>query len=169
MFKPDQPFPRARAEMGNIGVGVDNCFLKGDPMVDENKDWQGAQGSPEGFGTATAGGGSFSETGAGADASRNAVDELLDATKELRESLVKLFGAGRSAAAETVGKMRNGSGQAYGKGKERVDALYHQGKDRVDAMYRDGIDYVKEEPGKSLLIAATAGLAIGFLLRRSWR
>ena len=94
----------------------------------------------------------FEGTGQGTG---NAMDELLRATRELRDNLSRLFGASREVAAEKLGQVRDKGHDWIGRGRDRAHRV-------VDGTQ----EYVREEPMKALLVAAGAGLLIGWLITR---
>lgn len=85
----------------------------------------------------------------------SAINELLDVTRELRDNLARLFGAGKNVATESMERVRG-----------RASDLMQRGRDRAKTVASDTADYVKEEPVKTLLIAAAAGVVIGWFLNR---
>lgn len=85
----------------------------------------------------------------------SAMDELLTVTRDLRDNLSRLLGASKSLAGEKLHGLRDGTSDLLGRGRERVTRV---------AENAGG--YVREEPMKALVIAAGAGLLIGYLLKR---
>lgn len=61
----------------------------------------------------------------------------------------------KDAATQVVGQVRDRAADYFAKGKEKA-------KD----MQGGTEEYIRENPVKSILIAAGAGLLVGFLLRR---
>ncbi len=56
--------------------------------------------------------------------------------------------------------------QVVGTVRERAGAYYQQGKEKAGELTEKTQDYVREQPIKSVLIAAGVGLLLGILLRR---
>lgn len=70
------------------------------------------------------------------------------------------------AIKASMGDIKDSAGEIVGAERERLRGVYERGKERVrDA--RSGLEgYVREQPVKSLLIAAGAGALVGYLLGR---
>jgi ElaB/YqjD/DUF883 family membrane-anchored ribosome-binding protein len=98
----------------------------------------------------------FQGEGADAGAAGTAMDELLAVARELRDNLSRLFGATRGVAGEGIQRARE-------KGSDWI----HRGRDRASQVVEGTNEYVREEPMKALLIAAGAGLLLGYLIKRS--
>lgn len=94
-------------------------------------------------------------------------------------------GQGGSQGTQGVGQtLRDAGSQISGQAKEQLDHLktqateyYEQGRERMQEYYDQGRDkamefeqnleaYVREQPVKSLLIAAGVGCLLGILWRR---
>ena len=84
-----------------------------------------------------------------------AMDELVRATRELKDNLSRLFGASRGVASEKLHQVRDKGSDWLGRGRDRA----HQVADGTS-------EYVREEPMKALLVAAGAGLLLGWLISR---
>jgi ElaB/YqjD/DUF883 family membrane-anchored ribosome-binding protein len=85
----------------------------------------------------------------------SAMDELIEVTRELRENLSRLIGAGRNLAGEQFGRV-----------KETAGDLLQRGRERASSAATGTTDYVKEEPLKSILVAAAVGVVLGYLVKR---
>lgn len=105
-----------------------------------------------------------------ADTVERAKDYLAEARTSLevaREKMGELYGRSREVAEE-----------AYEKAKvqfEKVSAEVKKGYTKVKARIQevdvkevrdDVVDYVRRNPGKSLMIALAAGFVVGYLVRR---
>ncbi len=88
-------------------------------------------------------------------ASGSAMDDLLSVTRDLRDNLSRLVGASKSLAGEKLHGLRDGTSDLLGRGR-----------DRVSHLAENAGGYVRDEPVKALVIAAGAGLLIGYLLKR---
>ena len=94
-------------------------------------------------------------------------------------------GGGNQGGQQGVGQtLRDAGSQISGQAKEQIDHLktqateyYEQGRERMQEYYDQGRDkamefeqnleaYVREQPVKSLLIAAGVGCLLGILWRR---
>ena len=84
----------------------------------------------------------------------------------------------RSAAKEQVEHLRENAGEYYEQGRQMAGEYYDQGRQMAGEYYDQGRqkamewseeveNYVREQPMKSVLIAAGVGLVLGFLWRRS--
>jgi ElaB/YqjD/DUF883 family membrane-anchored ribosome-binding protein len=93
------------------------------------------------------------------DKTKEAVDSGLDSAREAfdeaTENLDGRYRKARRAAAEKYQETVEGVRRGYT--KVRAD---------VDKLSADVTDYVRENPGKSLLMAAGLGFVIGLLVRR---
>ncbi len=93
--------------------------------------------------------------GGESSASSSAMDDLLSVTRDLRDNLSRLVGASKSLAGEKLHGLRDGTSDLLGRGR-----------DRVTHLAENAGGYVREEPLKALIVAAGAGLLIGYLLKR---
>lgn len=84
-----------------------------------------------------------------------AMDELVQVTRELKENLSRLVGAGRNLAGEQFGRVRDSASD-----------LLQRSKDKASSVASSTTDYVKEEPLKSILVAAAVGVVLGYLVKR---
>jgi ElaB/YqjD/DUF883 family membrane-anchored ribosome-binding protein len=94
----------------------------------------------------------------GSNSRRNpdtAVDELKEAAVELGGNMRDLGGHLRDAAKEQVDTLR-----------ERAHDYVEQGRKKAMGWEKELESYVEERPLKALLIAAGAGILIGYLWRR---
>lgn len=99
------------------------------------------------------------------------------AREYLAEARAALEGA-REKMGELYGRSREVAEEAYDKAKENLEKLtveVKKGYSKVKAKVQevdvkevrdDVVDYVKRNPGKSVLIALGVGFAIGYLVRR---
>lgn len=76
-------------------------------------------------------------------------------TSSAADSLRMSYAHARDAAKEVVGQVRDRATSYYGTGKDKA----HDAQLKVE-------EFVREQPLKSVLIAAGVGLALGVLLRR---
>lgn len=129
-----------------------------DDMRNDNRDMGAADdvGGASASGTATAGaaGGTGEELYHEQD--KGAFDELVAVARDLRDDFARLFGASKNLAAQQAGRIK---GSAKG--------VYANGRERASALASDAGEYVQGHPVQSLLIAAGAGILVGFLLRRT--
>ena len=89
-------------------------------------------------------------------ANRSASDRLVKQARKLTEDLQELRGIAGDAAQEKVGQLRDNASDGYEEGREKV----HQVKRTFE-------QFIREQPLKSILIAAGVGLVLGrFWMRR---
>lgn len=62
---------------------------------------------------------------------------------------------------------RDAAGQAYGQVRDQAGEYYEQGKQKITEYQGELESYIREQPVKSLLIAAGVGLVLGILWKRS--
>jgi ElaB/YqjD/DUF883 family membrane-anchored ribosome-binding protein len=104
------------------------------------------------------------------DKTKHVVDDGLDHARDKFEDVVdELDGRYRKAAsgvkrsAERVGEVAR---EKYQVAAEGVREGYVKVRKDLDRLGGDVSEYVRENPGKSLLMAAGVGFVIGLLLRR---
>jgi ElaB/YqjD/DUF883 family membrane-anchored ribosome-binding protein len=101
---------------------------------------------------------SQSKTGQGGttgEGSGGGAEQLRDMASQVGENIRDLGGQVRDVAAEKYGQLRDQASDYYEQGRQRA-MEWEQGLEQ----------YVQEQPIKSLLIAAGAGLLLGLLWRR---
>jgi ElaB/YqjD/DUF883 family membrane-anchored ribosome-binding protein len=106
-----------------------------------------------------------------AEAVGAAVDEKVGEARERLSEVARGAGERYQKVAE---EMRREAERATQAAREKVDAAvagvkHHYGKvsKKVGSMSEDVADYVRDNPGKSLLMAAGVGFLVGLLFRRS--
>lgn len=105
-----------------------------------------------------------------AEAYEKAKDYLVDARSALdtaREKMGELYGRAREMAEEMYEKVKSQYDRlateikkAYAKIKAKVQEI------DVKEMRDDAVDYIRRNPGKSILIALAVGFAVGYMVRR---
>jgi|ERR1700683_5262526 ElaB/YqjD/DUF883 family membrane-anchored ribosome-binding protein len=84
------------------------------------------------------------------------------ATDDLKEKATQV---GRDLR-DTVGAVRDVASEQYENVKQRASDYVKHGRERVEE-WEEGLEgYIKDNPMRSLLIAAGAGLLLGLLWRR---
>lgn len=87
---------------------------------------------------------------------RPAMDRIGTQAKEMRKDFQELGGTAVEALQEKFGELR-----------ETASEYYEQGKDKFGEVERSIENFIKEQPLKSLLIAAGAGWLLGrYCMRR---
>jgi ElaB/YqjD/DUF883 family membrane-anchored ribosome-binding protein len=106
-----------------------------------------------------------------AEAVGAAVDEKVGEARERLSEVARGAGERYQKVAE---EMRREAERATQAAREKVDAAvsgvkqqYAKVSKRVGSVSEDVADYVRDNPGKSLLIAAGVGFLVGLLFRRS--
>lgn len=111
----------------------------------------------------------------GAEAGRKVGEQLdkarekfTDAAGEVEEK-VKDLGQGASRTSEQVRMSAEKAGVAaketYGVAKDKVRYGYEKARKDMDHLVEDVNEYVRDNPSKSILIAAGAGFVLGLLMR----
>src|SRR5664280_2692829 len=112
------------------------------------------------------------------DQLEGAVHDVLEGAKESIAQAEGSMEKAKEALGEGYGKLRSRSAEAYDKAKEQFDKLaaeIKKGYAKVKAKVQeidvkevrdDVVDYVRRNPGKSILIALGVGFAVGYLVRR---
>lgn len=72
----------------------------------------------------------------------------------------------RRTTPESLGAIKEALGDVAVNERERVQGAWTRGKERVVAAEHKFEGYVRENPIQSVLIAAGAGVALGWLLSR---
>jgi ElaB/YqjD/DUF883 family membrane-anchored ribosome-binding protein len=85
----------------------------------------------------------------------SAMDELVQITRELKDNLSRLVGAGRNLAGEQFGRVRDSASD-----------LLQRSRERASSAASSTTDYIKEEPLKSILVAAAVGVVLGYIVKR---
>ena len=100
----------------------------------------------------------------GVEKARSAVSHGVDAARERMKD---------SPLSERVKKASARAGEAaqggYGAAKEKLGHGYERARKDLDQLVGDVNVYVRDNPGRAVLIAAAAGFVLGFLLRRDRR
>ncbi len=100
----------------------------------------------------------------GVEKARSAVSHRVDAARErMRDS--KLSDRVKKASGRAGEAAREG----YGVAREKLGTGYERARKDVDQLVGDVNVYVRDNPGRSVLIAASVGFVLGFLLRRDRR
>jgi ElaB/YqjD/DUF883 family membrane-anchored ribosome-binding protein len=94
----------------------------------------------------------------GLQAAREHLDNVKDQVGERLDDL-------RDAAKRTGSKVRQSAREQYEARSEQIRAGYQKAQENVGEWSDDLTDYVRENPGRSLLIAAGVGFAVGLLVR----
>lgn len=100
----------------------------------------------------------------GVEKARSAVSHGVDAARERMRD---------SPLSERVKKASARAGEAakggYGAAREKLGHGYERARKDLDQLVGDANVYVRDNPGRAVLIAAAAGFVLGFLLRRDRR
>jgi len=107
-------------------------------------------------------------------AERKVADVIEDKVGEARERLSDAARGAGERYQKVAEEMRREAERATQAAREKVDSAvkgiragYGKVSKNVGSFTEDAADYVRDNPGKSLLIAAGVGFLIGLLFRRS--
>ena len=106
-------------------------------------------------------------------AERKAADAIEDKVGEARERLSEVARGAGERYQKVAEEMRREAERATQAAREKVDSAvkgiragYGKVSKNVGSVTEDVADYVRDNPGRSLLIAAGVGFLIGLLFRR---
>ncbi len=100
----------------------------------------------------------------GVEKARSAVSHGVDAARErMRDSRLSARVKKASSRAGEAAK------EGYGVAREKLGHGYERARKDLDQLVGDVNVYVRDNPGRAVLIAAAAGFVLGFLLRRDRR
>lgn len=99
-------------------------------------------------------------------AKSSSTDQLKEDLSQIGESARAIPGHAKGAAAEQYGNIRDQATQMYGQAKDVAGEYLQQGKDKLGEYESTLENYVREQPIKSLLIAAGVGVVIGAIWKR---
>ena len=100
----------------------------------------------------------------GVEKARSAVSHRVDAARDrMRDSKLSERVKGASSRAGEVAR------EGLGAAKEKLGHGYERARKDMDQLVGDVNVYVRDNPGRSVLIAAGVGFVLGFLLRRDRR
>ena len=86
--------------------------------------------------------------------------------RQLKDSAVQKTQQFREAAGEKAQHFKEAAGEKAQHFKEVAGEQWHETRVRAQAVYSDTEEYVRQHPGKSILIAAGAGFLLGLIVRR---
>ncbi len=95
------------------------------------------------------------EAGQGGSQQEGSTQQLRDAAGQIGENIRHFGEQARGAAQETYDRYRQQAGD-----------YYEQARGRATELQGDLEQYVREQPVKSIMIAAGVGLVLGMLLKR---
>ena len=104
-----------------------------------------------------------------AEATGKAVQERLQTAREkfseVADSLGKGAGSASSKVKEKAGQVSTAAREGYSVAAERARQGYDKARKDLDHLTQDVNEYVRDNPGKSVLIAAGVGFLIGLIFR----
>jgi ElaB/YqjD/DUF883 family membrane-anchored ribosome-binding protein len=100
-------------------------------------------------------------------AQKGTVDQLKEKASEVGQNLREMGQQARQAANEQIGQLRDTAADYYQQGREKAAEYYQQGREKAVEFEQNLEGYIREQPVKSVLIAAGVGLLLGILWRRS--
>ncbi len=104
-----------------------------------------------------------------AEATGKAVQERLQTAREkfseVADSLGKGAGTASTKVKEKAGQVSTAARERYGVAAERAKQGYDKARKDLDHLTQDVNEYVRDNPGKAVLIAAGIGFLIGLIFR----
>ena len=100
-------------------------------------------------------------------AQKGTVDQLKEKAQEVGQGLRDIGQQAKQAASEQIGQIRDTASEYYQQGREKAAEYYEQGREKAMELEQNLEGYIREQPVKSVLIAAGIGLLLGMLWRRS--
>lgn len=96
-----------------------------------------------------------------------------EGVKKARGKLDELAGVAREGAEKTGRQIKEGASKARDAARQGVDSAkenlrvgYDKARKDLDGLSEDVNEYVRQNPGRSVLIAAGLGFVLGLLLQR---
>jgi len=100
------------------------------------------------------------------DRAKEAVAEGVDAARERFDDVADDFDRRYKKAAREARKVSAAAREKYDAAVDTLRTGYAKARRDINRLSNDATDYVRENPGKSLLIAAGVGFLIGLAVRR---
>jgi ElaB/YqjD/DUF883 family membrane-anchored ribosome-binding protein len=104
-----------------------------------------------------------------AEATGKAVQERLQTARERFSEVADNLGKGAGSAStrvkERAGQVSTAARERYGVAAERAKLGYDKARKDLDHLTQDVNEYVRDNPGKAVLIAAGVGFLIGLIFR----
>lgn len=95
------------------------------------------------------------------------VDQIKEKASQVAQNLRDTGSQLRDKAQEQMNNLKDSAGEYYQQGRDMASQYYEQGREMATEWEQNLENYVREQPIKSLLIAAGVGCVIGFLWRKS--
>ena len=92
-----------------------------------------------------------------------AMGQIKDKAQEAKEKLREVG----SNASQQFNQIKDSANEYYQQGRDKAQEYYEQGRQKAMELEQNLEDYVREQPIKSVMIAAGIGLLLGILWRRS--
>ena len=104
-----------------------------------------------------------------AEATGKAVQERLQTAREKFSEVADNLGKGAGSAStkvkEKADQVSSAARESYGVAAERAKQGYDKARKDLDHLTQDVNEYVRDNPGKAVLIAAGVGFLIGLIFR----
>ena len=104
-----------------------------------------------------------------AEATGKAVQERLQTAREkfteVADNLGKGAGSASTKVKEKAGQVSTAARERYGVAAERARQGYDKARKDLDNLTQDVNEYVRDNPGKAVLIAAGVGFLLGLIFR----
>ena len=101
----------------------------------------------------------------GVSKAREAVQESLGAAREKLSNVSGSLSGAKEKFTEVRDGLAEGTRERVGQAREGIKHGYDRARKDLDQLSADVNVYVRDNPGRSILIAAGVGFALGFLLR----
>lgn len=96
----------------------------------------------------------------------SSTEQLKDDLSQIGETARAIPGHAKGAAVEQYGNLRDQATNVYNQARDTAGEYIQQGKDKLGEYESSLENYVREQPIKSLLIAAGVGVVIGAIWKR---
>jgi ElaB/YqjD/DUF883 family membrane-anchored ribosome-binding protein len=102
----------------------------------------------------------------GVAAARDKFQRLSDDVQQRYKQVSKDVRRGAERASKEIRRSADAARETYRDTTDKVQKTYRQASKEVQRVGRDVGEYVRENPGKAVLIAAGVGFLLGLIVRR---
>jgi len=92
---------------------------------------------------------------------QSSTDDLRRKAGDVKQSVQELGSVAKQAAGEKIGELRDTASEKMGELRDSASEYYERGRDRMYEAEQTVEDYIREQPLKSVLIAAGVGFVLG--------
>ena len=101
---------------------------------------------------------------------RGQLSSLSDKTVEKASGMLgaakEKLGSMSESAKSAASAARDRAGELFGGARDSASEAYTRARDRVGTLSEDGLQFVRDNPGKSIVAALLAGMVVGLTMRR---